>query len=98
MIGILILKVTGKGFPNQSKCQSYLLKSFSVRDKNIFPRNKVTVVLKLGLLASHMATALIENLWKSSECDVMFVKQRHKISTWPYLTCVMRSILFLLIV
>jgi len=27
-----------------------------------FPRNKVTVVLKLALLASHMAKTLIENL------------------------------------
>ena len=39
-----------------------------------FPRNKVTVVLKLALLASHMAETVIENLWKTSECDVIFAK------------------------
>ena len=44
-----------------------------------FPRNKVTVVLKLTLLAFHMnkyVIALIANLWKTSECDVIFAKQR----------------------
>ena len=42
----------------------------------MFPRNKVTVDLKLDLLASHMAEILIENLRKTSECDAIFAKQR----------------------
>ena len=37
-----------------------------------FSRNKVTVILKLALLASHMAETLIENLRKTSECDIIF--------------------------
>ena len=47
----------------------------------MFLRNKVTVVLKLTLLASDMdkfATALIENLRKTSECDVIFDKHRRQ--------------------
>jgi len=34
------------------------------------------VVLKLALLASHMAETLIKNLRKTSECDVVFAKRR----------------------
>jgi len=48
---------------------------------NHFPRNKVTVILKLILLASHIdkyATALINNLQKTSEYDVMFDKHRRQ--------------------
>ena len=36
------------------------------------------MVLKLALLASHMAETLIENLRKTSECDVMFDKHRRQ--------------------
>jgi len=40
----------------------------SIRDiYNLFPRNKVTVVLKFALLASHLAEILFENLRKNSE-------------------------------
>ena len=72
-----ILKVTGKDLPN------YLLNYISVREiYYIFPpRNKATVVLKLALLAYYMekyVTALIKNLRKTSECDVIFDKQRHQ--------------------
>jgi len=45
----------------------------------MFARNKDTMVLKLALLASQMdkyGTALIENLRKTSECDVIFDKHR----------------------
>ena len=34
------------------------------------------MVLKLAFLGSHMAETLIENLWKTLECDVIFAKQR----------------------
>ena len=33
------------------------------------------MVLKLALLASHMAKTLIENLQKTSECDVILVNK-----------------------
>ena len=48
----------------------HISKSIPIRDI----LNKVTVALKLALLASHMATPLIENLRKTSGCDVMFAK------------------------
>ena len=52
----------------------YIKINFNQRDLKCFPRNKVTVVLKLALLASHMAV----NLQKISESDVIFPKQRTK--------------------
>jgi len=55
----------------------------------LFHRNEVTVVLKLALLSSHMAETLIDNLQKTSECDVIFAKQRPQ-------TYVTRSMLSLL--
>ena len=38
------------------------------------------MVLKLALLAFHMVETLFENLQKTSECDVIFAKQRPKYS------------------
>jgi len=54
----------------------YIKIYFTQRHILFFPRNKVTVVLKLALIASHIAETLIENLPKTSECDVIFAKQR----------------------
>ena len=48
---------------------------------NPFPRYKVTAGLKLALLASHMdkyVIALIENLRKTLEYDVIFDKHRRQ--------------------
>ena len=45
----------------------YIKINFNKRYIIFYPRNKVIVVLKLALLASHMAEILIENLWKTSE-------------------------------
>jgi len=36
------------------------------------------MVLKLPLLASHMAVTLIDNLRKTLQCDVIFAKQRRQ--------------------
>jgi len=55
--------------------------NFNQRYIYIFPINKVTMILKLALLPSHIdkcATGLIENLRKTSECDVIFDKTRHQ--------------------
>ncbi len=52
--------------------------NFSQRYFYFFPRNKVTVVLKLALLASNTdkyAVALVGNLRENPECDVIFDKQ-----------------------
>ena len=52
-----------------------------IKIKEIFSRNKVTMDLKFALLASHIdkyATALIDNLRKTSECDVIFDKHRRQ--------------------
>jgi len=34
------------------------------------------VVLKFAWLASHMTETLMDNLWKTLECDIIFAKQR----------------------
>jgi hypothetical protein len=52
--------------------------NFSQRYFYFFHRNKVTVVLKLALLASNTdkyAVALVGNLRENPECDVIFDKQ-----------------------
>ena len=54
----------------------YIKINFNQRYIKFFPRNNVAVVLKLALLASHIATTLIKNLQKTSECDVIFAKHR----------------------
>ena len=54
----------------------YIKINFNQRYIKFFLRNKVTLVLKLALLSSHMAETLIENLRKTLECDVIFAKQR----------------------
>jgi len=75
--GFFNLKGHRKTFPKLVKMLVLYLKiNFNQRYMLFFPRNKVTVVLRLGFLASHMAETLIENLRKTSECDVIFVKQR----------------------
>ena len=67
-----------KRFPKLVKMSALFIKiNFSQRYNWSFPRNKVTVVLKLALLASRPA-ALIENLRKPSDCDVMFDKHRRQ--------------------
>ena len=56
----------------------------------MFPKIKVTVVLKLALLASHMnryATALIENLRKTSKREIKRSPNTDaKHSWWPFLS------------
>ena len=68
-----------KRFPKLIKLFVLYIKiNFSQRYIKFFSRNKVTVVLKLALLASHMAELLIENLRKTLECDILFAKQRRQ--------------------
>jgi len=64
-----------------------------IKSVSIFSINKVTVLLKLTLLASNMATTLIEILRKTSECDVTFDKQRHQTLHVTSVTCSMLSLL-----
>jgi len=70
-----------KGFPKLVKMWVLYISEIYF---NYFPRNKASVVLKLSLLTSHMdkyATALIESLRNTSECDVMFDKYRRQTLT-----------------
>ena len=62
--------------------------NFNQRYSLLFPRNKVTMVLKLALLASHTAETLIENLRKTSECDVnpTLVVDRGRVSEFDILS------------
>jgi len=74
-----------KRFPKLAKILVLFIKiNFN---QNFFPINKNTVVLKLALLASHMATTWFENLRNVTP---------NTRSTWPCLTCVTCRILSLL--
>jgi len=54
------------------------------------------VVLKLTLIASQMAKTLIENFWITSECDVIFAKQRpQKLHVALFYLCYMFHIVFI---
>ena len=68
-----VLKGHRKRFPKLVKMLVLYIK-INFNQRYLFPRNKVTLVLKLALLASHMAKTLIKNLPKTSECDVIFAK------------------------